>query len=68
VNDRIGHKERIKCNDDDKIGDIKILIAFKIGTRPDRIRLQLGNRVLADNVTLTDYEIHHGTQIDLSYE
>jgi ubiquitin-like protein 5 len=68
VNDRIGHKERIKCNDDDKIGDIKILIAFKIGTRAERIRLLLANRVLVDDVTLSDYEIHHGTQIDMSYE
>jgi ubiquitin-like protein 5 len=68
VNDRIGHKERIKCNEDDKIGDIKILVAFKIGTRAERIRLQLANRVLADNVTLADYEIHDGTQVDMSYE
>jgi ubiquitin-like protein 5 len=68
VNDRIGHKERIKCNEDDKIGDIKILVAFKIGTRAERIRLQLANRVLADNVTLADYEIHDGTQVDMAYE
>jgi ubiquitin-like protein 5 len=68
VNDRISHKETIKCNEDEKIKDLKILIAYKIGTRPERIRLHLANRVLADEVTLADYEIHHGTQIDMSYE
>ena len=68
VNDRLGHKERIKCNQDDTIGNIKILIGFKTGTRPERIRLMLANRVLSDAVTLADYEIHHGTQVDMSYE
>lgn len=68
VNDRLGHKERIKCNEDDTIGNVKILVAFKTGTRPERIRLMLANRVLSDSVTLADYEIHHGTQIDMAYE
>lgn len=68
VNDRIGHRERIKCNEDDKIGDIKILVAFKIGTRPERIKLCLGERLLSDNVTLSDYEIHQGTEIDMAYD
>lgn len=68
VNDRIGHKERIKVNEDDTIGDVKILVAFKIGTRPERIRLQIANKVLVDSVTISDYEIHQGTQIDMSYD
>lgn len=68
VNDRLGRKERIKCNPDDTIGDIKILIAFKIGTRPERIRLHLANRILSDSVTLADYEIQQDQQIEMSYE
>jgi len=68
VNDHIGRKERIKCNLDDTIRDLKILIAFKIGTRPEKIRLQHADRVFSDNVTLGDYEIHHGEEITLSYQ
>lgn len=40
VNDRLGKKERIKCCPQDKIGDLKKLIAAKIGVRPEKIRLQ----------------------------
>jgi len=68
VNDRLGRKERIKCNPDDTIRELKILVAFKIGTRPERIRLHLADRVLADSVTLEDYEIHQDSQIEMSYE
>lgn len=68
VNDRIGHKVRIKVNEDDTIKDVKILVAFKIGTRPERLRLQLANRVLVDSVTISDYEIHQGTEVDLLYD
>ena len=68
VNDHQSHRERIKCNPTDKIGDLKKLIAFKIGTKPEKIRLSFGNKVLSDNVTLDDYEIHQGTQITMSYQ
>ena len=68
VNDQIGHKERIKVNEDDTIGDVKILVAFKIGTRPERIRLHIANKVLVDSVTLSDYEIHQGTEINMAYD
>lgn len=40
VNDRLGRKVRILCNEDDTIGDIKKVIAYKTGTRPDRIQLK----------------------------
>ena len=33
VNDRQGKKVRIKCNEDDTIGDLKKLIAAQTGTR-----------------------------------
>ena len=68
VNDHQSHKERIKCNPSDKIGDLKKLIAFKIGTKPEKIRLSFANKVLSDQVTLDDYEIHHGTQLTMSYQ
>lgn len=68
VNDHHSHRERIKCNPTDTIGDLKKLIAFKIGTRPEKIRLHHANKVLSDNVTLEDYEVHQGTQITMSYQ
>lgn len=38
-NDRLGKKVRVKCNEDDTIGDLKKLIAAQVGTRPEKIRL-----------------------------
>jgi hypothetical protein len=35
VNDRLGKKVRVKCNEDDTIGDLKKLIAAQTGTRLD---------------------------------
>ena len=39
VNDRLGKKVRIKCNEDDTIGDLKKLIAAQTGTRWGKIGL-----------------------------
>ena len=33
-NDRLGKKVRVKCNDDDTIGDLKKLIAAQTGEHP----------------------------------
>lgn len=40
VNDRLGKKVRVKCNEDDTIGDLKKLIAAQTGTRWDKIVLK----------------------------
>ncbi|WRX12565.1 hypothetical protein QQP08_005052 [Theobroma cacao] len=40
LNDRLGKKVRVKCNDDDTIGDLKKLVAAQTGTRSDKIRIQ----------------------------
>ena len=32
VNDRLGKKVRVKCNEDDTVGDLKKLVAAQIGT------------------------------------
>jgi len=58
VNDRLGRKNRIKCCPDDTIGDLKKLISAKIGTKPEKIRLQKTYTVYKDHITLGDYEIH----------
>ena len=67
VNDRVGKKERIKCYPSDKVGDVKKLIGAKVGTRPEKIRLQKGYHVLSDAITLEDYEINHGSGIEMYY-
>ncbi|KAJ1926266.1 ubiquitin-like modifier hub1 [Linderina macrospora] len=66
-NDRLGKKVRVKCNPDDKIGDVKKLIAAMTGTRPEKITLKRWNSVFKDNITLDDYEVHDGTNIELYY-
>jgi ubiquitin-like protein 5 len=40
LNDRLGKKVRVKCNEDDTIGDLKKLIAAQVGTRPEKIRCE----------------------------
>ena len=66
-NDRLGKKIRVKCNRDDTIGDLKKLIAAQIGTRPEKIRLQKWYSVFKDHITLADYEIGDGSNIELYY-
>jgi ubiquitin-like protein 5 len=67
ANDRLGKKVRVKCNEDDTIGDLKLLIAAQIGTRPEKIRLQKWHTVFKDNITLADYEIHDGANLEMYY-
>lgn len=67
VNDRIGKKERIKCFSTDTIGMLKQLISAHIGTKSDKIRLQQSNKILKDQITLDDYEIHDGSSLELYY-
>ena len=40
LNDRLGKKIRVKCNEDDTVGDLKKLIAAQTGTRPEKLRIQ----------------------------
>ncbi|KAE8652776.1 hypothetical protein Csa_022891 [Cucumis sativus] len=40
LNDRLGKKVRVKCNEDDTIGDLKKLVAAQTGTRTEKIRIQ----------------------------
>ena len=40
LNDRLGKKVRVKCNEDDTIGDLKKLVAAQTGTRPEKIKIQ----------------------------
>jgi ubiquitin-like protein 5 len=62
------HQVRIKCNEDDTVGDLKKLIAAQIGTRPDKIRLQKWYTVYKDHITLQDYEVHDGFNFEMYYD
>ncbi|KAK3756325.1 hypothetical protein RRG08_038817 [Elysia crispata] len=67
-NDRLGKKVRVKCNEDDTIGDLKKLIAAQTGTRADKIVLKKWYTIFKDHVTLGDYEIHDGQNLELYYQ
>jgi len=67
LNDRLGKKIRVKCNEDDTIGDLKKLVAAQTGTRPEKIRIQKWYTVYKDHITLEDYEIHDGMGLEMYY-
>ncbi|KAL2086403.1 hypothetical protein ACEWY4_017462 [Coilia grayii] len=67
-NDRLGKKVRVKCNSEDTIGDLKKLIAAQTGTRWDKIVLKKWYTIFKDHVTLGDYEIHDGMNLELYYQ
>ena len=66
-NDRLGKKIRVKCNADDTVGDLKKIIAAQVGSRPEKIRLQRWYSVFKDHITLQDYEIGNGSNLELYY-
>ena len=65
LNDRLGKKVRVKCNEDDTIGDLKKLAAAQLGTRPEKLKIQKWYTVYKDHITLEDYEIHDGMGLEL---
>jgi ubiquitin-like protein 5 len=67
-NDRLGRKIRVKCNEDDTIGDVKKLLAAQCGTRAEKLRIQKWYTVYKDHITLSDYEIHDGMGLELYYQ
>ncbi|KAL4648763.1 ubiquitin-like protein 5 [Arapaima gigas] len=67
-NDRLGKKVRVKCNPDDTVGDLKKLIAAQTGTRWDKIVLKKWYTIFKDHVSLADYEIHDGMNLELYYQ
>ena len=62
-----GKKIRVKCNEDDTIGDLKKLVAAQTGTRPEKLRIQKWYNIYKDHITLEDYEIHDGMGLELYY-
>ncbi|KAL8678098.1 MAG: hypothetical protein Q9186_005537 [Xanthomendoza sp. 1 TL-2023] len=69
VNDRLGTKVAIPCLASDTIGDFKKMVAAQNGRRPHEIMLKRqGERPFKDILTLEDYGISNGVQLDLEVD
>ena len=66
-NDRLGKKVRVKCLPEDTVGDFKRLLAAQIGTNAAKIVLKKGYITFKDHISLDDYEIHDGSNLELYY-
>ena len=66
VNDRLGTKAQIPCLASDPVKVFKAMVAAKIGRPVHEIMLKRqGQRPFHDSLTLADYEVSNGVQIDL---
>ncbi|KAI9746031.1 MAG: hypothetical protein M1818_000712 [Claussenomyces sp. TS43310] len=69
VNDRLGTKAAIPCLASDPIRLFKAQVAARIGREPHEILLKRqGERPFKDQLTLADYEISNGVQLDLEVD
>jgi hypothetical protein len=69
VNDRLGTKAAIPCLASDPIRLFKAQIAARIGREPHEILLKRqGERPFKDQLTLEDYGISNGVQLDLEVD
>ncbi|XP_028739344.1 ubiquitin-like protein 5 [Peromyscus leucopus] len=67
-NDQLGRKVWVKCNTEDTFGNLKKLIAAQTGTRWNKIDLKKWYTIFKDHVSLGDYEIHNGMNLELYYQ
>ncbi|KZZ94472.1 hypothetical protein AAP_01772 [Ascosphaera apis ARSEF 7405] len=69
VNDRLGTKAAIPCFASDTIRDFKRIVAAQIGREPHEILLKRqGERPFKDILTLADYGVSNGVQLDLEVD
>lgn len=69
INDRLGTKTAVPCLPDDTIGQLKLMIAARIGREPGQIMLRRqGERPFKDAISLADYGISNGVQLDLEID
>lgn len=69
VNDRLGTKAAIPCLASDPIRLFKAQVAARIGRKPHEILLKRqGERPFKDQLTLEDYGVGNGVQIDLEID
>lgn len=69
VNDRLGTKAAIPCLASDPVKAFKALVAARIGREPHEIMLKRqGERPFKDQLTLEDYGVSNGVQLDLEVD
>ncbi|KAF2008048.1 ubiquitin-like protein [Amniculicola lignicola CBS 123094] len=69
VNDRLGTKAQIPCLASDPVKVFKAMVAAKIGRGVHEIMLKRqGERPFKDNLTLEDYGVSNGVQLDLELD
>ncbi|KAI9659193.1 MAG: hypothetical protein M1831_003775 [Alyxoria varia] len=69
VNDRLGSKSRVPCLGSDTVRDFKKLVAMQIGRKPHEIMIKRqGERPFKDILTLADYGVSSGVQLDLELD
>ncbi|XP_036608847.1 ubiquitin-like protein 5 [Trichosurus vulpecula] len=66
--DPLSKKVHVKCNTVDTIGDLKKLIEAQTGTHWNKIILKKWYIIFKDHVSLGDYEIHDGMNLELYYQ
>ncbi|XP_077779847.1 ubiquitin-like protein 5 isoform X1 [Podarcis muralis] len=65
---RLWCMKKEEASSDDTIRDLKKLIAAQTGTRWDKIVLKKWYTIFKDHVSLADYEIHDGMNLELYYQ
>ncbi|KAK5126137.1 hypothetical protein LTR85_011492 [Meristemomyces frigidus] len=69
INDRLGTKAAIPCLASDSIKAFKAVVAAHIGRQPHEIMLKRqGERPFKDVLTLEDYGVSNGVQLDLELD
>ncbi|KAK5175617.1 uncharacterized protein LTR77_000756 [Saxophila tyrrhenica] len=69
INDRLGTKAAIPCLASDSIKAFKAIVAAHIGRQPHEIMLKRqGERPFKDQLTLEDYGVSSGVQLDLELD
>ncbi|ROW10736.1 hypothetical protein VPNG_05085 [Cytospora leucostoma] len=69
VNDRLGTKAAIPCFGSDNVGAFKVMVAARIGREPHEILLKRqGERPFKDHISLADYGVSNGVQLDLEVD
>lgn len=67
LNDRLGKKIKVKCNSEDTVGELKLLVGAMMGMRSEKLRFQKFYTVFKDHITLADYEVVDGMNLELYY-
>ena len=69
VNDRLGTKAAIPCFASDLVRQFKVMVAMRIGREPHEILLKRqGERPFKDHLSLEDYGVSNGVQLDLEVD